>query len=228
MLCVLFATGTISFNSNNLDDNENNSQQNNVISDDTIDEELQNNLYSMIGILPIEQHNINDCLNVAISNNNYKENYKSIFSWYAYLMGLETYHYGDSQCQDSEECSRAYSCSSCTSITKKDADDIFRIYNFNNDVSEFLYELPTYNNEYSYSRYTNQPVFCEFEIQHNTSSEYINSSDIKIVDQQNIVEFKFPDDHSNENIKNNKNQIVTYYFKKDNNNKYYLNDVVVK
>ena len=66
MLCVLFATGTISFNSNNLDDNENNSQQNNVISDDTIDEELQNNLYSMIGILPIEQHNINDCLNSIV------------------------------------------------------------------------------------------------------------------------------------------------------------------
>lgn len=238
VFCILLARGVISFNSekpnNEINDEYNDSGSNlkdgndNDQNDMIVDEEVLNSLYSIIGILPIDQHYRNDCLNVAISDNNYKENYKSIFSWYANLMSLNTSHYDDAQCQSSEECKIAYSCAACTSITKEDAREILRMYNFNNDISDFLTTLPTYSNEYAYSSYTNHPGFCEFEIKHTTSSKYLNSSDIRIVDNQNVTEYKIADDHSNDNIKSSKKQIVTYDFRKDDDGEYYLYNVNVE
>ena len=185
-------------------------------------------LYGIIGIIPIDQYYRNDCLNVTISNNNFKDNFKTIFSWYASLMNLNTYHYKDSKCQSSEECKRAYSCAACTSITKKNAEEILKIYNFDNDFSDFLFPLPVYDDEYFYGSYTNHPEFCEFYVKHDINSFYLNSSDIRIIDNQNVIEYGYADSHSDDNIKNSKNQTVTYDFVKDSDGNYYLSNVDVK
>lgn len=53
-----------------------------------------------------------------------------------------------------------------------------------------------------YGSHTNHPEFCEFYVKHNINSFYLNSFDIRIIDNQNVIEYGYADSHSNDNIKN--------------------------
>lgn len=210
-LCILFATGTINLSSNS--DTQNQSTE--------IDSSILNNLYSIIGIVSNEPNSKNNCLNMYISSNDYKENANKIFSWYAYTHNLETYHYNDSKCQADVNCLIAYSAATSRTILKEDANKIIKLYNF--ETIDFLNPLSSYDNEYSYNTQIGDPPSCDYSIRHDTNSKYLNLTDIRIIDNQDIIEYEFGSDQIKTTIK----QTVTYDFTKNNDGDYYLANVIV-
>lgn len=214
--------------SNMVDNNENDNMENDTNKNGNIDSTILNKLYSIIGIQPVDQFYKNNCLNLEISQNNYRDNARSIFSWYASLNDLNTYHEDAMITEEGGVSYSVYMAAATRSISKQNASNIIILYDFDN-MSDFLNEMPKpYENEYYYASYTSQPESCDYDVEHNTTSEYIGSSTIRIVDNQNVTEYNFQSEHSKDNVKTTKNQTVTYTFEKDNNGNYYLNNVNVK
>ena len=141
---------------------------------------------------------------------------------------METYHYNDSKCQADNDCLIAYSAAASRTISKEDANEIADLYNFDIKKMNFLNPLSSYDDEYSYATQVGDPPSCDYSIKHNTNSKYLNSTDIRIVDQQDIIEYEFGSDKTDNNIKSTKNQTVTYDFKKNNEGNYYLDEVTVE
>ena len=231
VLCVLFATDVISFKSNiensdqeateNHETEVNNSNNTVVINKNSLDEKTVNKLLGIVGISTNEP-NKGICLNMAVSDNNYKENSEEIFSWYVADNNLTTYHYDEDKCKGSVECQNAYSCGGCSSILKKDADEISKQYGFK-DMN--FSEMPEYNDEYRFVSSSCCGNHCPYYISHDITVEIVNDSTIRIVDSQVVSEYSEMSDNYGE-ILNSNTQTVTYEFKKDNNT-YYLNNVNV-
>lgn len=198
-----------------------------TLNNEVVDEKIFSELLNIIGV-SIDNRNMSNCLNVALSNKNYKDNAYDIFSWYVFNNNLNTHHYNDEKCQLSDECTRAYSCGGCMSILKKDVDEIIRKYDLNNNDIDIFNEMPEYADEYHYTSSACCGAVCAFYIEHNITTEIINLSDVRIVDIQKVDEYKWDDELSDYNIKNSKNQTVTYDFVKDSYGNYYLSNVDVK
>lgn len=220
-LCILFATGTISLNNKATTNDDLNTGNNNQETTDTndIDSALLNNLYNILGINLGEDSYWGDCLNYFLSSNNYKNNARQIFGLYAAHNRLNTNHYNDGSCN--EECKKALSCGECSSISKINADKITKLYSLDN--LQFN-ELPGFKDEYAYTNGIPAGV-CHYGVTHDTSSEYIDSNSIRIVDKQVATDYVFGEDNK---VNSTKNQTVTYDFKKDSDGNYYLSQVTVK
>lgn len=199
---------------------------NNAQSSNEIDSVILNNLYTIVGILPVDQYYRNSCLNKAISTNDYKKNAYEIFSWYAYFYSMDSNHYNDEKCKSDVECQKALSAAASRTITKKDAKSILTLYNFEENSTNFLRPLSSYDDEYSYATQIGDPPTCRYSIEHDTDSEYLDSNTIRITDKQNITEYGFFEE--SDQVKSQKEQTVTYDFKKNTEGNYYLNSVTVK
>ena len=212
----------LSNDSNQIDNNNTNTNSN---SNNEIDETILNNLYSIVGILPVDQYNRNDCLNMAISSNNYKENAAKIFSWYAYINNMHIYHSVDDACKGDDKCLSSYGAASLTEISKANANQIIFLYNLQNILDNFLTTVPAYQNLYYYGSQVGDPPVCRYSIEHNTDSKYLDSNSIRIVDTQKVTEKELPGDG---NVVSTNNRIVTYNFVKENGGNYHLNQVSVQ
>lgn len=207
-ICILFATGTISFNKEK--DDINNKEPDSV---------LINELYEIVGINWNGDKFNGDCLNYYLSNNNYKSNAQKIFSLYAIYNKMVTNRYNEKNCND--ECKMAYSCAECTSILKIDAEKILKLYNFENLKFN---KLPGFDTDYAYA--SDIPVgVCHYDVKHDTNTKYIYENEIRITDNQVVTDYAYGEGDKVDSIKN---QTVTYDFKKDNNGKYYLAEVSVE
>lgn len=234
-LIVLLATNKISFNNNtdnNIQENNQPSQENTseknktTISNNSIDEETLSELLDIVGI-SVNDENVNNCLNMALSDNNYQENKLDIFSWYVSDHKLNTYRYNEDKCQASFECNIAYSCGGCMSITRKSASYILKLYNFDINEINFLKDLPEYADDYSYISSACCGSHCPYYITHDITTEKVTSYDINIVDNQIVSEIDETSDNYG-NVVNSKEQTVTYQFKRGSDEHYYLYDVIVK
>lgn len=192
--------------------------------------EVLNELYNIVGILPENEEHSNNCLNSVLSVEDYQNNIKEIFSWYAYIHDLNTHHDDATMCVSKDICNiSVYNAAAGRSILKSDATAIMSLYNLSN-IDDFFNEISSpYENEYAYtsigpvSGYT-----CnDLEIKHDISSEYIDSNSIRITDNQNIIKKEYNADETVSN-KSEKNQVIIYEFAKNSNNKYYLTKVIVK
>lgn len=210
---------------NNNNDTSTNDNQQTFKNSDEIDETILNNLYSIVGILPVDQYNRNNCLNMAISSNNYKENATKIFSWYAYMNNMQVYHEEDDACNGDNKCMASYGAASLTEISKTNATQIIFLYNLGNTLDSFLTTVPAYENLYYYGSQVGDPPVCKYFIEHNTDSKYLNSNSIRIVDNQKVTEKELP---GNGNVVSTKDRIVTYDFVKENGGNYYLENVIVE
>ena len=199
---------------------------NNVNNNDEIDTAVLNNLYTIVGILPVDQYYRNSCLNKAISTNDYKNNAYEIFSWYAYFYNMDSNHYNDEKCKLDIECQKALSAAASRTITKENANKILELYNFEETSNSFLKPLSSYDDEYSYATQIGDPPTCRYSIEHDTDSKYLDSNTIRITDKQNITEYGFFEE--SDQIKSQKEQTVTYDFRKNTEGKYYLESVIVK
>lgn len=231
-LCILFATGTISLNNKTTTNDDLNTGNNSQETTDTnkIDSALLNSLYDTLGI-NWESKSSGDCLNKFLSNSNYNDvnykdnpndyssNAKRVFSLYASHNYMTTYRYNDYNC--GEDCKHYYTCAECTSILKTNANKIKKLYSLDNLK---LDDLPGVDSDYAYSTGISVGV-CHYGITHDTSSEYIDSNSIRIIDKQVVTDYVFGEDNK---VNSTKNQTVTYDFKKDSDGNYYLSQVSVK
>lgn len=194
-----------------------------LISSNSLNEDVLNDLLTIIGIEK-DNKNVNNCLNVTLSNNNYKEKKREIFSWYASMNVLNTYRYNEDKCKASNECKLAYSCGACSSILKGDAHKILNLYNFNINDIDFLNDLPAYDTDYSYSTVNCCGYECPYYISHNLSVISEDLSNVIVIDTQVVKQY---DRNNIDNIVNTINQVVTYEFKTYSDGSYYLNNVTV-
>ena len=218
----------LSSNSNHTNTTDNNTNKN--TNNNEIDTALLNNLYDVLGI-NWESKYSGDCLNKFLSNSNYNDNnYKDnpndyssnaqrVFSLYASHNNMTTYRYNDYNCN--EKCKQSYSCAECTSILKTNANRIKKLYSLDNLK---LDDLPGVDSDYVYSTGISVGV-CHYGITHDTSGEYIDSDNIRIVDKQVVTDYVFGEDNK---VNSTKNQTVTYNFKKASDGNYYLSKVSVK
>ncbi len=226
VLCVLFATGTISLKGSTIINQD--TSVNGTFTDNNIDSALLNSLYDILGI-NWESTATGDCLNKFLSNNNYKDvnykdnandyssNAKRVFSLYASHNNMTTYRYNDSSC--GEKCKQAYSCAECTSILKKEAEKVKKIYGLE-DLK--FNDLPDIDTDYAYSTGISAGV-CHYGVEHDLNSEYIDSNTIKITDKQVVTDYVFGED----TVASTKNQTATYIFKKDTEGNYNLDQVTI-
>jgi len=227
VLCILFATGTITFKSNNIDNKENNENitdnnnqnqeiQNNTneINNNEIDKTTLNKLFDIIGIPSTNNPYGSSELNDYISNNDYTKNANEILR-HTNIGIIE-----DNIDVDVNECAPR-----CNVYTKENADNLIKIYNLPGTINDYFTKSTKLEN--IYILHISTSVAAEWNgpdagITHDVTSEYINSTDIKITDKQIIKKY-------NENRElQATNQTTTFIFKKDNENKFYLDNVTVK
>lgn len=254
-LCILFATGIISFKSNDIDNNKNITGDNNIESDvntndnkkfklknnDVTEVEL-NEVFNILGLNEYYHSNQyetfdenKECLNNYISQNDFRNNNKEIFAWYAlthdmYTNTGQTEIIYDTNGDGQADVTACAGAADCGSIKKSDANKIIELYKLTN-IEEYLDEMPEpYKNiEYiiNYHELTGMhPIMCNIKIEHNIEAEYNESKNIVIIDRQNVLEYGSFEE--SDQIKTKKERVVTYNFKKDNNNKFYLDNVNVK
>ena len=258
VLCVLFATGTISFNSNNVDNNDiqenasgNNQLDDNENIDDTkkfkfknndVSEEDLNEVLDILGLYEYYHSELyssfddnNECLNNYISQKDFRKNSKEIFALYSLIheMDTDTGHTeiirdvdGDGKA-DIDACGGA---ADCESIKISDANKIIALYNLTG-IDKYLGEMPEpyKNSEYLINYFTltgMHPIMCDIKTNHNVEAKYDDNNNLIIIDTQNVTEYGSFEEA--EQIKSQKDRVVTYTLKKDNNNKYYLDNVNVK
>lgn len=191
-----------------------------------VDKKDFDEVLNIIGISTFTNDSDSDNLNAAISKNNYKENAKLIFAQYAMMNNMRTYHSNEEKCKNSVECKNAYGIAGSESILKSDANKIKELYNFSNELNDYFYNMPEYNDEYLYNNFSVLVGRNHYSIKHDAIVEYVNadsSDEIKVTDKQIVTEFII-----NTNEKNAKEQNVTYLFKKNNNGDYCLYSVEVK
>ena len=231
---ILMLTGVVKFDNENVVVNNGNGngeidKSKSDVNSNSIDSTVLDNLYNIIGILPKDKEYVNNCLNEAISVNDYRANSKGIFSWYAELHNMTTYH-KDAVLTVLENGAKVsvYMAPATRSISKKDASKIIALFNLD-EMDGFFDQMPSpYDDEYYYGSQTTQPLVCNFDVEHNTTYSIVDSSTIRITDNQVVKEYDWSSKHTSENMVSKKNQIVMYEFKKGTSGEYYLNDVVVK
>jgi len=256
-LCILLATGTISFKSNDVDankqndnitDNNQNDEDTNIdiakkfkLENDNVDEKDLNEVFDILGLYEYYHSNIyssfdnkNECLNNYISQNDFRKNNKEIFAWYSLIHNMGTNTGQTAIIRDGDGDGKADiavcgGAADCGSIRISDANKIIGLYKLTG-MDEYLDEMPEpyKNSEYVINYYEltgMHPIMCNIESNHNINAKYDNKNLI-IVDNQNVTEYGFFEE--SEQIKSQKDKVVTYTFKKDNNNKYYLDNVNVK
>lgn len=256
-LCILLATGTISFKSNevntnkpndNLTDNNQTDEDTNIditkkfkLENNNVDEKDLDEAFDILGLyeyyhsdLYSSFDNKNECLNNYISQNDFRKNSKEIFAWYSLIhnMGTDTGQTAIIRDVDGDGKTDIAACggaADCGSIRISDANKIIELYKLTG-MNKYLDEMPEpYKSaEYVINYYeltSMHPIMCNIESNHNVNAKY-DSNNLVIVDNQNVTEYGFFEE--SEQIKSQKDKVVTYTFKKDSNNKYYLNDVNVK
>lgn len=246
VFCILLVTGTISFKDKDVDNS--NQQSGNTVTDTTdttidISElSIKNNgvseedLKTAFDILGIEKSNTeiykNNCLNVYVSDNNYKDNSKKIFIWYFLSHHLETNHGNelliDYDGDGKAEVSPCGGAADCGTIKKSDAEKIINLYGLTNMDDQFKDMVAPYTDEYMINYYTLSglhPITCNAYLEHDLTAEYDNENNIVIIDNQNVTEYGYLGE--SDQVKSKKEQTVTYKLKK-NNNDYYLDSVEVK
>ena len=257
-LCILFATGTISFNSNketdnvineNVNDNYQSDNNKNVdvtkkfkLENNGVDENDLNEAFDILGLYEYYNSNLytsfdedKECLNNYISQNDFRKNNKEIFAWYALThdMGTNTGQTEIIRDVDGDGKADIAACggaADCGSIKISDANKIITLYKLTG-MDEYLDEMPEpyKNTEYLINYYTltgMHPIMCNIKINHNVEAKYNENNNLVIIDTQNVTEYGFFEE--SEQIKSQKDKIVTYNFKKDSNNIYYLDNVNVK
>ena len=212
VLCVLFATGTINHSINSTKTNENGE---NTITENEVDSAIVNYLYEVLGI---NWESGGDCLSYLLSNNDYKSNAQIIFSSYAGKKHLGTERRNHYNC--GTECQQQLSCAECVSIFKTDAEQIKKLYGFDNLSFK---ELSGIESDYVFS--TGMPAgACHYKVEHDPSCQYVDANTIKVIDNQVATDYVFGE----ETVNSTKNQTVAYIFSKDSNGNYYLDSVTVK
>ena len=206
-------------------------KQTDSVDNNEIDSAILNNLYDILGMNWDSKYN-GDCLSAFLSNENYKSvnteknDYSSraqrIFSLYAIHKNMYTDRRGSYICKD--ECELSYSCAECTSILKTEANEIKKIYGLNDLKFE---ELPGVDTDYAYATGISVGV-CHYGVTHDVSSKYIDKNSIRIVDNQVVTDYEWPEPEAGEKINSTKKQTVTYDFKKGQDGNYYLSSVTVK
>lgn len=201
-----------------------------------------NEVFDMLGLYEYYHSNLytsfdsdNECLNYYMSQDDYKKNSKEIFAWHVitHEMGTDTGQTaiirdvdGDGKA-DIDACGGA---ADCGSIRISDANKIIKIYNLTG-MNEYLSEMPEpYKDaEYLINYYTltgMHPIMCNIETKHNVIAEYNELKNLIITDTQHVTEYGFYEE--SEQIKSQKEKIVTYTFEKDSDGNYYLDSVNVK
>lgn len=258
-LCVLFATGTISFYSNDVENNEinqddignnnfennnitdNNGENNNVTDDNVSKEEFTtqinnknvepetlNYLLKALGIASSENEYGKVNLSDDISNSNYQEKAGDIIVSYA----VEATGNVDSielpEDYDRTKDDACLNSVSCAIISEEKAKEIIRLYNFKGEITDYFYKSSLLDNMYGI-HFGGTLVRGEWNginagISHDVISENIDSTNIKITDNQTIKKYNL--ENPNTIVTTIRN--VTYNFKKDAEGNYYLDSVEIK
>ena len=164
-----------------------------------------------------------------MSDSNYIENSKYIITWYTSGNNKIKLKYleNDKQCQNDVKCSRVSTSQVAYGIKKQDAEKIYNLYNFDGDITDYFLEHQIYNDQYLFLEANTQGE-CQYYVYHNLTAVYINSTDIRITDKQEVNEYEYGIIHTNEDIISIKKQTVIYEFKQDIDGNYYLFKVDLK
>lgn len=221
VLCVLFATGTISLKSNETGNN----QSNGVVVDNGIDLDKLEQIYNILGIDNNEITSLNHCLNYNLSTNDYLNNSKKIFSLYAMINGYNEYNISAEERQKIMYCDvvKSDNCSSpqpflsaaARVISKPRANEIITKYNLQN--TDFLMDFPhisnIVNNMYGYYTEYASGGGCDYIIKHNLDIHENESHEVTIIDKQKVKKLKYDDEKLKYVYDNEINQTVTYTLK---------------
>ena len=244
-LVILLATGTISFKSNELKNNqqttENNQKQNESkqqikenddasqeqitqtndkytikLTNDGVDETTLNNLFDIIGIPSTNNQYGSAELNDFLSNNDYNKNAGSI------LIYTKANIPTASVTVDVDECAPG-----CRAYTKENAEKLIKVYNLSGTVNDYFTKSSKLKDIYIKSIGGTQVMYewngPDAGITHEVISEYFDSVNVRITDKQVIKKY----DMNSNGIKTT-NQTTVFEFKKDNTGDYYLSSVSVK
>ena len=174
--------------------------------------------------ITVSENSSGACLNIIITDSNYKSNAKDIVSYYsdAYFTFNNILNRPSDNIYNSKECDNG--SFDCYIISENDAKEFYNFYKFNGKITDYFKTSSNLDNEYIFM-YNNTSKTCEYEIDHDTSQTMVGST-LVITDKQKVIEY----DLSNENkkIKKTINKTVTYNIKKDSENNYYLDSVAVK
>ena len=207
-------------NTNKDDNNENDGNENHQITDEAI-----NGAYDLVG-LPRTNSNGNNLLNYYVTNNDYNKYTSEIISYYA-----NTWNEKSLFKKVSEEVMNSDACGGsgfCMSISKKDAENIFALYNFSGNFSDYFKSTSKLKNEYVFivNNTTPPAIFNspKANIKHDINSYNMLGTDIGITDKQVITIV----DENNSNELKTIYKTVDYEFKMNNEGNYYLHKVEVK
>lgn len=213
---------------NNIKDNVNEEQSSGCNNEDVfinknVDKDILNELYGYLGMLPNKYNCSNSRLSYNISNNDYKKNADMIISLYS-----NSYDENDLILDNKEEIYLdGELCVFCGLIKKEDAERIYEFYNFSGKITDYFNVHSKYDDKYILELWNTSVELMwngpDAGVKHNVTSEYINTSDIRIIDKQVVSYYNnsFYDLKSYE-------QEVTYDFVKDSEGNYYLSNVNVK
>ena len=113
-------------------------------------------------------------------------------------------------------------------MKKSDANKIIKLYGLTDMDDQFVEMLAPYTDEYIINYYNlsgMHPITCNISTKHDITAEYDNEKNIIIIDNQNVTEYGYLGEF--DQVKSQKDQIVTYVLKKDNDD-YYLDSVNVE
>ena len=220
VLCVLFATGTISFNETG------NSQSKGDVVDSNIDLYKLEEIYNILGIDNNETRSLNHCLNYNLSTNDYLNNSKKIFSLYAMINEYNEYNIPEEEKQKimycdvfkSDDCSSPqtfFGAAAARVISKPRANLIISKYNLQD--TDFLMDFPHISNIVDdmygyYTEYASGGV-CDYIINHNLDIQENDSHEVTVIDKQKVKKLKYDDEKLKYVYDNEINQTVTYTLK---------------
>ena len=192
-----------------------------------VDEVVLNNLFDVLGIPSLNRQYGDSALNYLVSNSNYSNDAKDIISYYGNTWDEKTlFRNPPDEVYSSEEC--GVGAAGCKIISKNEAQRIYNLYNFTGKITDYFKETSLLENDYIFFVTNTSPLTmwngADAGIKHNVTSEHINNSDVKIIDNQ-IVSYYDENSTSGDIIK--QNRTVIYIFK-NNNSEYYLSSVEVK
>lgn len=191
----------------------NDEEKNNDINNIDVNETDLNEMLKIIGIKSDDYLNL--WLNYYLSDENYSQNANLIMSAYINSYEEEIVSRPPNEVYISAECGGG--AADCHVISKKDAKRIYEKYNFTGTIEDYFKTSTKLQDKYVFF-YTRAFGPLEYDINHNITSKYTNSTDVMITDEQEIINI-------NSNAKENKT--VTYLFKKNTEGNYYLDNVKI-
>lgn len=212
-------------NDNNLNNNQTNHEENdNKEETHQITDKAIQDAFDLVG-LPRTNSEGNTLLNYYVSNDDYSKYANEIISYYANdWNGKKLFKQVSVDVMNSDACGGS---GFCMSISKKDAEKIFELYNFKGNINDYFKSTSKLENEYVFI-VTNNSVPVIFnspnaKITHNIETYNMGGTDIGATDKQTIT---IVDENDYSKLKTI-NKTVNYEFKMNKEGNYYLYKVEV-